>query len=144
MTKYRIGFWNPRLLTLLLFTTVLCGCSREPVYNLVPAKGVFKIKGKPAANIMIQSMPDIMSGNNGPTSNAVTNIDGEFELKTNDQKPGAVAGKHIITLFDMDEERPEQGTLATRPPRIDSKYSTGVGGIRYEIKDGSLIEIDIE
>jgi hypothetical protein len=144
MKTSMIRMLKPGFVTLLLIAVTLAGCSRQPAYKLVPAKGVVKIKGKPAANIMINSMPDIMAGNNGPTSNAVTNINGEFELKTNDQKSGAVAGRHIITLFDMDEERPEQGTQATKPPRIDSKYSTAAGGVPYEIKADSLIEINIE
>lgn len=132
--------------SLMLFSLIaltLFGCSKEPSYELVPAKGVIKIAGRPAANVMVQSMPDIMAENNGPTSSGISNANGEFELKTTDQKPGAVPGKHIITLVDMDEERPEQGSPAAKPPRFDSKYSTGRGGIQIEIKEGVAIEIDI-
>jgi hypothetical protein len=115
-------------------TLFMSGCGNK--VQLVPVDGVLKIGGKPAANISIQFLPDVVKGSGGPTSYATTDADGKFRLKTYDGQDGAVAGPHAIVLADLDEERPPQGVPLKKQPRLDSKYTTASGGLRAEVPAG--------
>jgi hypothetical protein len=126
-----------------LLTLAIAGCSKEIKYDLVPVKGTVKINGTPAANIFVQCMPDIMAGTKGPTSTGITDVNGNFELKTERNEVGAVPGKHVVILSDMDEERPAQDQVAVKPPRIDSLYTTAKGGLKVEISSGNDLSIEI-
>lgn len=135
---------SKRLSTLFLIgVCFLLGCSKTKHYETIPVKGVLRINGNSAANILIQSMPDVTNGVEGPTSTAVTDQKGEFVLLLPDRSEGAVPGRHIMTFFDMDEERPAQGENRTRPVRLDSKYSTARGGLSIDLKPDSLVEINL-
>jgi hypothetical protein len=112
----------------------LPGCSR-PV-KLVPAEGVVEIGGKPANGIVVQFLPQPVEGEKRPTSFATTGEDGSFQLLTNDGKPGAVEGTHNVILADTLEERPAQGSRATRAPRLDSRFTTMAGGLTATVSDG--------
>ncbi len=121
-----------------------CGGSAP---TLVPAEGVLLIDGEPAADISVQFLPDEIEGEPRPTSYAVTDSEGRFTLKTYEQGEGAVLGGHNVILVDTLEERPEQGQELTRPPRVNSRYSTITGGLRAEVTEGGgpiTIEISSE
>ena len=120
---------------------VLAGC--KPQVKLVPAAGTFTIGGKPAGNITLQFMPDTMQGNGGPTSFATTDAEGKFTLRTYDNREGAVPGAHVVTLVDLDEERPAQGSAPTRPPRLDSKYAMAASAPRVTVAEGQALSIDV-
>lgn len=118
-----------------------CGSSAP---TLVPAEGVVLIDGEPAADISVQFLPDEIEGEPRPTSYAVTDAEGRFTLRTYEQGEGAVLGGHNVILVDTLEERPEQGQELTRPPRVNSRYSTITGGLRAEVTEGgSPITIEI-
>ncbi|MEQ1906747.1 MAG: hypothetical protein ABL888_21375, partial [Pirellulaceae bacterium] len=79
------------------------GCGNK-VYNLVPAKGNITVDGKPVGDLMIQFMPDIDGTSKlpeGPTSYAISDAQGNFELKTYDGGVGALPGKHLVTVVDQ-------------------------------------------
>lgn len=107
------------------------GCENRP--QPVPAEGVLTIGGKPAANISVQFMPDALQGSKGPTSFAITDAEGKFQLVTQDGQTGAMPGPHTVILADLEEERPPQGKPVTKPARLDSKYTTASGGLRVEV-----------
>ena len=99
-----------------LVVTVAGGCtSRDERYTLVPAEGVLKIDGRPAANIAVQFMPDVMRGARGPTSYATTDAEGKFQLKTYDGRDGTVEGPHIVILADQEEDRPPRDSRRAKP-----------------------------
>lgn len=110
------------------------GCGSK--VKLVPAEGTLKIGGKAAANVAVQFLPDATKGASGPTSYGTTDSEGKFRLKTYDGQDGAVPGPHTVILADHDEERPPQGKPVTKWPRLDSKYTTGAGGLRAEVPAG--------
>ena len=129
------------LMAVALATAIGCGSSAP---TLVPAEGVVLIDGEPAADISVQFLPDEIEGEPRPTSYAVTDAEGRFMLRTYEQGEGAVVGGHSVILVDTLEERPEQGEELTRPPRLDSRYSTITGGLRAEVSEGgSPITIEI-
>ena len=127
-----------------LLFAILCGGCSKPGPKLVSAKGTITIKGKPAGGIAIQFLPDVKETADGvfPSSQAISKEDGSFELYTMDNQPGAVAGPHKIVLVDSEEERPEQGKAATKPPRIDPGYAVA-GKLTATVTEGKPIELVI-
>ncbi len=121
----------------------MLGCSRGPQYTLVPVQGSIKIDGAPAANILVQFMPDASRGTAGPSSTGTTDSQGRFELTTVDQRPGASVGSHVVVLIDLDEDRPEQGEESTKPARLSSAYATEKGGVKVSVAEGQSIDLDI-
>lgn len=113
----------------------LSGCGGDKV-KLAPAEGVVRLGGKPAANLSVQFMPDVMKGATGPTSYGTTDAEGKFRLKTYDGQDGAVVGTHNVILADLDEERPPQGVPLKKQPRLDTRYTTTKGGLTAEVKEG--------
>jgi hypothetical protein len=107
------------------------GCG--PSVKLAPASGVVKIDGKPAGNIAVQFIPQ---GATGPSSYGTTDEQGRFTLRTTDGADGAMVGKHKVTLVDMDEERPPQGQVAKKRPRLSDKYAIVTNGLDAEVKEG--------
>jgi len=143
-TKRRPGFTIASLFGLALLLCLSTGCFRGGNYELVPVEGVVTINGEPAENIMVQFMPNALEETEGPTSEAITGPDGKFVLKTVDQREGAVVGRHVVVLFDMEEDRPAQGEPLEHEPRISSRYNTAAGGIKVEVKPGEPVNINIE
>ena len=62
---------------------------------------------------------------------------------TVDKRPGASAGSHVVVLFDLEEDRPEQGQESTKPPRMSSTYATEKGGLRVTVVAGQPLDLDI-
>lgn len=127
----------------ILFAAIVsAGCGSK--VKLVPAEGVLKIGGKPAANIAVQFLPDVTQGAKGPTSYGTTDAEGRFRLKTYDGQDGAVPGPHTVILADQDEERPPQGKPLTKQPRLDSKYTTASAGLKVEVPaEGGSIPLEV-
>lgn len=136
---------KPFALVLIVLTNLVLvsGCGKQET-ELVPVSGTLKIDGVLAPNILIRFMPDIVEKNTGPSSSAITNDKGEFALKCDDQREGAVTGNHVVTFVDMDEERPAQGEELTRPPRIDSIWTTAAGGTRLTVAAGQPVNIELK
>lgn len=124
----------PALGVLAATLLIVTGCAK-PV-KLVPASGVVEIGGKPAEGILVQFLPQTRDGRRMPTSFGTTGADGGFALTTHDGKAGAVEGPHAVLLADTLEERPAQGQRATRPPRLDGRYTTLGGGLTATVTDG--------
>jgi hypothetical protein len=134
-TPIASGFVGRRVATAVMLVAVAglgAGC-RRPTAKLVPVEGVVTIAGTPAADISVQFLPDAAEGAICPTSVAVTDAEGRFSLRTYEGREGAVAGGHTVLLSDTLEERPAQGEQPSRPPRLDSRYTTVAGGIRVEV-----------
>ncbi len=87
----RAGFG---LLALGLAFLVL-GCSGGPPVGEVG--GVVTAGGQPLDKIQVEFFPT----SDGPTSIGVTDASGKFSLKTSDNRPGAMVGKHKVVLRDV-------------------------------------------
>lgn len=134
-----------RAAALFVGLAAVAGCGQS--VKLVPAEGVLTINGKAAKNVSVQFMPDVMTGGSGPTSAAITDAEGRFKLKTNDGQDGAVAGKHVVVLTDLDEERTPQGAQPKRafPSRLDPKYAIAdpKNGLKADVTGTGPIELKV-
>jgi hypothetical protein len=74
------------------------GCGEKSKY--VPVSGVVRVNGKPYPNAMVYFQPvgSKEDPNPGRGSTAKTDESGRFVLKTEDDKDGAVVGKHQIKV----------------------------------------------
>jgi len=118
--RFVLRFFSLGLLSILIF---VCGCgTAKKEAELAPIVGTVKINGKPAANILVQFLPQVAAGDPAPTSTGVSNEQGEYELTTAEGKVGAVVGHCKVLFVDMAEERPPQGIEAS-PPRISSQLA---------------------
>ncbi|MFN8709688.1 MAG: hypothetical protein ACK526_04450 [Planctomyces sp.] len=128
----------------LIALIAVSGCGEAPQIQIVPVQGVITIGGKPAANIMIQFMPDVAMNVPGITSVGVSDEQGRFRLTASDGREGAMPGTCQVVLADMDEERPAQGEPAGAPSRIPPKYATaGTGGLSVQVVDGQEVNLSI-
>ncbi len=132
--------WAAFLPCLLLICCL--GCGKQDA-ELVPVTGTLTIKGQPAGGIMLRFMPDAVENNDGPSSSAITDENGQFTLKCDDGRDGAVPGNHVVTFVDMEEDRPAQGETSTKPPRIDSILTTAAGGKRLTIAAGQPVKLEL-
>ncbi|MCI0456797.1 MAG: carboxypeptidase-like regulatory domain-containing protein [Gemmataceae bacterium] len=132
-----------RLLVVGLALLVGVGCSKEiPVGEV---EGTVRLGGAALANVAIEFLPDPEKNTNGPRSTAVTDAQGRYRLRCDDQRNGAVVGWHRIVLADTQEERPAQGQAPKSAPRIPIQYTTAAQTpLRKEVKVGTqTIDLDV-
>ncbi len=129
-------------LSITLFAVCLfAGCGGEPKPTLIPASGTLTINGKPAGDIMVQFVPNVLDEKiNAPMSQALTDAQGNFELVTMKNEKGAYPGEHKVTLIDTLEERPAQGEEASVTSRLDQRFTTGA--ITVEVVEGQPIKLE--
>jgi hypothetical protein len=119
------------------------GCS-----NSVPVgevEGTVRLKGAALTNVVVEFLPDPEKQTTGPRSTAVTDAQGRYRLRCDDQRNGAVVGWHRVVLIDPEEERPAQGQTRKSPPRVPSQYASAAGTpLRKEVKSGTqTIDLDL-
>ncbi|HEV8061996.1 MAG TPA: hypothetical protein VGP68_19110 [Gemmataceae bacterium] len=71
-----------------------CGTAPPPMNNDV--QGTVKVNGTPLAGVMVEFVPDGVSGL--LSGSAITDGQGHYEMQTGDH-PGAVIGKHHVILI---------------------------------------------
>ena len=84
----------------------LGGCGSKG-FQTAPVKGTISIAGKPAAQIFVQFQPVPQDGKEaGPSSTAVTDANGNFELRLvgSQSAMGAVVGEHVVRLAPAGEK----------------------------------------
>jgi len=113
-------------LSICLLLVTLCGCGGGDSVTLYSASGTVTKAGKPIAGISVTFTPD-----KGPSSGAVTNAEGKFILICSTGQPGAVAGKHKVTLNKI--EATSQGWNPTEMAKSRSA-NTGKRGAPIETK----------
>ena len=134
------------------------GCGR----NASPAsvEGTLRLDGKPLDNCLVTFLPEPSQGAQGPRSSALTDKNGSFRLRRDDQGEGAAMGWHRVTVQDMSVStgvlRRDNGKVdeemdknAPPPPvrrsRLPQRYlSPNDTPLRKEVKAGhQVIDVDI-
>jgi hypothetical protein len=118
-----------------------CGCQREPTFEYGAVSGKVTKNGAPLPGIRIVFYADLESGTRGPRAFARTDAAGEYHLRTDAGKDGAVLGTHRVCLtesgkapafiaqrFAKDPGKLEK--LAAKFPQGDSQ-STGAESVPY-------------
>jgi hypothetical protein len=83
-----------------LLVLLLVGCGRKQL-ELAPLSGVVTVQGKPLANVSVVFQPVAKPGRSGEAgfgSSAITDSNGRFQLRTLDNRSGAVVGRHVVRL----------------------------------------------
>jgi hypothetical protein len=143
--------WTRRTLTTLVALGAFVGAGCGGDIKLVEVKGTVTFKGKPLSDAQVEFMPDPDQGTIGPRSTATTDAQGNFKLVCDDQRNGAVPGKHRVTITDLKQWegiRPgrEDANKPLKPSRIPARYAdaaqtpfknievkAGVGPIKLEV-----------
>ncbi|MGE3313786.1 MAG: hypothetical protein AB7O26_01635 [Planctomycetaceae bacterium] len=146
---------QPAILTRSLYTWVLLaivGCSGAPA--VAPVKGTVKLDGKPVVGALVIFEPEV---NEPLQSTGVTDEQGQFHLRTNDGREGAVVGSHrvvvrgasrfaVVSDKEADEVIPVlEGTTDEIPAdylRLDrtplrQEVSADVNSVTFEIPSGT-------
>src|SRR5262245_42177646 len=76
---------------------VLAGCSGKNVVLNETVEGTVKIDGKPLAGVVVQFVPE--GETRLPGSSGVTDERGHYTLTCENQRSGAVVGKHRVVLI---------------------------------------------
>ena len=95
-------------LALLTAVVAIVGCGGGGGVDLAPVTGTITENGKPLAGADVTFMP---TGDVGSPSAGTTDESGNFELKYNDGRVGAVLGSHqvVITLGGGPTSEPAEG-----------------------------------
>lgn len=122
---------RPRLLGwFMLLSLVATGCSglkgSPPMNDSV--EGTIKLEGIPVAGVTLQFVPE--GEERLPASNALTDEQGRFKLRCDNKKPGAVIGKHHVTIMvprgDARTGDPQAGgdtaAAARKIPEVPAAY----------------------
>ncbi|MGQ9576856.1 MAG: hypothetical protein ACUVUC_16255 [Thermoguttaceae bacterium] len=121
------------------------GCGKAG-YKLAPVSGRVTLDGKPLANIHITFQP-VAVGENlfpGPGSFGRTDSDGRFVLNVADKppRPGAVVGKHRVTLAPVGEASGEDDEVVKVPNPIPAKYREKP--LEFEVPAGGTDKADFD
>lgn len=87
-------------LVVLLAALLAAGCSGDP--PLAEVSGKVVLNGQPLKNVRVDFQPDPDKGTRGKGATGVTDDNGNFTLKYDGAKPGAVVGHHKVTVTDLD------------------------------------------
>ncbi|MCS6865324.1 MAG: hypothetical protein RMJ56_00715 [Gemmataceae bacterium] len=130
--------------------TALVGCTTSP--QLAEVEGTVTLDGKPIEGVRVEFMPDPEAGHSGPNSTGVTDAQGRFQLRCENQQNGAVIGKHRVTLTDLKQwegltTSREDANKPLKPSRIPAKYTdvvqTPFRGIEVKTS-GNTISLEVK
>jgi hypothetical protein len=85
--------------------------------ELGEVEGTVVLNGKPVADVEVMFLPDPVEGTTGPRSTGITDANGHYLLVCDDQRPGAVVGKHRVVVTELKSRLPAapRGPRATDP-----------------------------
>ena len=88
--------------------------------------GTLRSGDEPLANVLVTFVPERSDSSGGARSAGVTDTAGQYRLTGEDGRPGAIVGRHRVTLQDMAiyaAERSADGMIVTMPPeRVSRAY----------------------
>jgi hypothetical protein len=133
-----------RLLPALALPLAGAGCNRS---GLVEVRGRLVYKGRGVPSTLVTFQPD----DGSRASKAVTDDDGEFQLRYSRQESGVTRGRHTVYLsyvVSADEEL--KRTKVPKVPRevqaVIARYrDAATSDLHYEVTEsGQFIEIEIK
>lgn len=123
----------------------LSGCGGDEAVPVVAAKGIVRINGTPAANIMVRFVPQGKQENGLISSTGMSDSEGRFQLVASDGRDGAIPGPGQVLLTDTEEERPAQGEVATKPVRLPPEYGVlSARSLAVTLVEGTELAVDVK
>jgi hypothetical protein len=126
-------------LLVLLFFLVGCGVGPRVVLN-EKVEGTLKMDDQPVPNVVVQFWPQLGPEHNAPSSSAMTDEKGFYQLMCENGKPGAVIAKHKVVITpgrsggaSPDDEKPAAGPRKAGP----------VIPANYKIASKTPLEVEI-
>ncbi|NLF09312.1 MAG: hypothetical protein GX594_15235 [Pirellulaceae bacterium] len=133
----------------------LIGCGRPPLPAAV--EGTLRLNGRPLENCLVIFLPEPGQAAEGRRFVGLTDANGHYRLRCDDQQEGVGVGWHRIVLQDMSVStgvvRQDHGTVAVEaappPParrsRLPPKYTSPTQTpLRKEVKpERQTIDLDI-
>ncbi len=144
---------------LVLALTMLAGCGRDPPPATV--EGTLRLRGEPLDNCLVTFSSEPGQDAEGSRSTGLTDQQGSYRLRFDNQQEGAAVGWHRVTVQDLSVStgvrRRDHGTVdaetaenaappPVRPSRVPEGYlSPASTPLRKEVKPGhQVIDLDIE
>jgi hypothetical protein len=116
------------LVALLVLPCWGCGSSSGTPVSLIPVKGKVTYKGQPVSKGSIQFEPD---GYGRPATGELQ-ADGTFELSTLKPGDGVVAGKHRISIAELDKSLSKDRALKKYGSPVTSRLTAEVNPEKTE------------
>jgi hypothetical protein len=96
MNRYGLGL-GMLFVGAVAFITSGCGSK----FNFVPVEGTVTKDGRPLRDIEVVFLADPDTGTVGPRASGKTDEAGRYRLRTDIGEDGAVAGKHVVLIIDL-------------------------------------------
>lgn len=90
--------WRMFSLLIALVSLIATGCGKSS--TLAEVEGTVKLRGQPLPSVQVEFIPDPANGTKGPRSVGITDESGHFQLVCDNQRDGAVAGRHLVVVRD--------------------------------------------
>jgi hypothetical protein len=124
------------------------GCSGP---SLTEVGGTVTLNEKPLDNVQVEFLPDPEQNTKGGRSIGITDAQGRFQLVGDDQRKGAVVGKHRVLITDLKQWEGisagrEDSNKPLKPSRVPARYTDVLATPfkNIEVKaGGSPIELKI-
>jgi hypothetical protein len=108
MSRYGMSLMG---LALSVLAVTASGCGRmEFTFNSV--EGTVTQGGRPLGNVEVIFLADADAGTVGPRATGKTDETGHYRLRTERGEDGAVAGKHLVLILDLDAPTGQRGRLS--------------------------------
>jgi hypothetical protein len=153
------GRYVPSVAWFVLALTVLAGCGRESPPAMV--EGTLRLDGQPLERCLVTFLPEGDQDAQGQHSKGLTDEQGYYRLRYDDQREVAAVGPHRVTVQDLtistgirrrdhgtvDAEQADSGPSApVRRSRVSERYSSPVTTpLRIEVKARpQTVDLDVE
>ncbi|GAB4127135.1 transthyretin-like family protein [Thermopirellula anaerolimosa] len=122
----------------------MAGCGSKG-FKTAPVKGTVTVAGKPAVQVFVQFQPVAQGDKDaGPSSTAVTDANGNFELRLvgAGSAMGAVVGEHAVRLAPAGEK--ETTTEGEPAPIVPLPPKATDGSYRVTVPPEGLADVKLE
>jgi hypothetical protein len=146
----RSGLAQVRLAVLTCLGAItIAGCAGKP--PLAQVEGTVRLDGRPLSDVLVCFLPDPDKQTSGPRSVAVTDENGQYRLRCDDQREGAVLGWHRVlledmTLYSVSRQDRAGGSRPALVSRLSPRYTTATQTpLYFEVKPGTqTIDLDLK
>ena len=107
------------------------GCGAPACTHNEKVEGTIRLDNVPLANVVVQFVPDVDATRQAPGSSAYTDARGHYQLTCDNQRPGAVVGKHRVVVLpgragagdDVDAEAEAARKGRRGGPQVPAAYT---------------------